>query len=61
MSMKTGHLSVRQGKRVVIHFRDATKKVAKFKERGSNYVEFYELGRIPTVEIRTLSIAKGVI
>ncbi len=59
--MKTGHLSVRQGKRVVIHKRDGSKVVAKFKERGNNWVEFYELGRIPTVEIRTLSIAKGVL
>ncbi len=56
--MRTGHLSVQQGKQVIIHLRTGEKILGYFKERKARTVEF-EGFSIPTVLIRTLTIIKG--
>lgn len=58
--MRTGHLSVQQGKRVKVHLRDGSNFVAKFKERSDRVIEFYDHAPINTIKVRTLSISKGV-
>lgn len=56
---KTGHLSVRSGKRVIIHFIDGKKVIAKFKEKRHSYIEFWDYENVPIAQIRTLTIYKG--
>lgn len=52
----TGHLSVQQGKRVLVVMKSGDHKIKKFKERKGSLVEFYDGSKIPTKDIRTLSI-----
>lgn len=54
----TGHLSVRQGKRVLVLMADGRHFVAKFKEHKDKSVEFYDHKPASTKDIRTLSIYK---
>ena len=60
--MRTGHLSVQPGKRVMVHMRDGTKVVGKFVERKSNKVTIIQdIGwpiTLSTDKIRTISIYK---
>lgn len=49
-------MAVRQGKRVIVHLRDGTKVVAKFKERRDRELLFYDHDPIPTEHVRTISI-----
>lgn len=56
---KIGHTSVRQGKRVLVHLKDGTKKVGKFYEDKSKIVKFYDIDPIKKSELRTLTIYKG--
>ncbi len=55
----TGHMSVKGGKRVMVHLKVGESYIAKFKEKFSNHVEFYDHDSEPTSNIRTLSIFKG--
>lgn len=54
----TGHLSVRQGKRVLVLARDGRHFIAKFKARKARTVEFYDHDPVATVDVRTLSLYK---
>lgn len=58
----TGHLSVQQGKRVMVHMRNGQKFIGKFKERKATYVTLQLDAQsdmaIPTHDIRTISIYK---
>lgn len=56
----TGHLSIRQGKRVKVFLRDGTSFVAKYKQKHARSVEFYEILSVPTVDIKTITIVKEV-
>ena len=58
---KTGHFSVRSGKRVKIHFNNGKKVIAKFKEKRSTYIEFFDHKNVPIADVRTLTIHKGVV
>lgn len=55
----TGHLSIRQGKKVQVFLRDGTSFIAKYKQKRARYVEFYEVVSVPTVDIKTITILKG--
>lgn len=55
---RTGHLSVRRGKRVLVHLHSGDSYVAKFKERLAKTVQFYDHPPESTNNIRTLSIYK---
>lgn len=54
----TGHLSVQQGKQVLIHLKSGEKLTKRFKERKSNFVLFEDGTKIKTGLISTLSIYK---
>jgi len=56
--MRTGHLSVRRGKRVKVFLRNGEPLIAKFKQKTDKLVLFFDHEPIPTVNIRTLTIFK---
>lgn len=58
---KTGHFSVRSGKKVIIHFNDGRKVIARFKEKRQRYIEFFDYENVPIIDVRTLTIYKGVV
>jgi hypothetical protein len=57
--MRTGHLSVTQGKRVIVWLRDGSRLVDHFVAKRTNYVELRAHGRVNCALIRTISIYKG--
>jgi len=57
--ISTGHLSVKQGKRVLVHMRSGAKIVARFKQRRARSVEFYDHDPILSNAISTLSIYRA--
>lgn len=56
--MRTGHLSVPQGMRVLVVMKDGNHLIRKFKERKGRFVHFSDGDSITTDKIRTLSIYK---
>lgn len=56
--MRTGHLSVQQGKRVLVLMRDGNHILAKFKQRKGRFIEFFDHESIRSNLIRTLSLYK---
>lgn len=56
---KQGHLTVRSGKRVMVHLNNGDKIIAKFKEKHSRFITFFDYEDILISEIRTISIHKG--
>lgn len=55
---RAGHLSVQQGRRVLVIMRSGDHIKAKFKERKGRYIHFYDHDSITTAEIRTISLYK---
>lgn len=51
-----GHFSVRQGKRVLVLYKDGRKEIDRFLKAEDRYVYLRRLGRVPISELRTLSI-----
>lgn len=58
---KQGHFTVRSGKRVLVHMNDGRKLIAKFKEKRSRVITFFDHADIAINEVRTLTIHKGKI
>lgn len=56
---KQGHLTVRSGKRVIVHLCSGKKIIAKFKEKHSRCVSFFDYEDVPLSDIRTLTIYRG--
>lgn len=54
-----GHFSIRQGKRVIVLYKDGRKEIDHFKKAEDRYVYLRRLGRVPIAELRTLSIYRG--
>lgn len=55
-------MSVRSGKRVLVHMNDGRKIVAKFKEKRARVITFFDYPEIAQSNIRTLTIHKeGVV
>lgn len=57
--LRTGHLSVRSGKRVTVHLRAGKPYIAKFKEKRGRYLEFFDHAPESKSNIRTITIYKG--
>lgn len=55
----SGHMSVQQGKRVVVWMRDGTKFIAQFKEHKSRYIIFFDHRSVRKEAVSTLSLHKG--
>lgn len=56
-NMRTGHLSVQKGKRVMVHFKDGSKLITKFIEKKGKTIRT-EAGNFQAGDLRTLTIWK---
>jgi len=54
----TLHTSTYKGKRILLILKDGTKLIGKFKEKKSGAVFTEEHGRIPTSQIKAMTICK---
>ena len=59
--MKTAHTRCHKGKRVLVLLRDGTRFVDHFESYGSTWVYFRVAGKVAKVDLRVMSIAKGVV
>jgi len=57
--MRMGHTAVWRGKRVMVMVRDGKNFIAKFKDKTSTTIEFYDHDPIKTSEIRGITIYKA--
>jgi hypothetical protein len=60
MSRLTGHMMFARGTRVLVRLKNGNRFVAKFKERKSRFIEFYDHPDTPTGQISVMGIVKGV-
>lgn len=58
MKSKCGHFGVQQGKKVMLHFKDGSKLVTKFKEKKGATVIMMDGQKVKTKLLRTISIYK---
>lgn len=54
----TLHTSTNKGKRILIILKDGRKIIDKFKDKKSGYVITEEYGKIPTNQIKAMTICK---
>ena len=57
--MPVGHTHAPKGKRVIVHMRDGTKRIGKFKKTEGNCIYLEDQEPIRTKKVRCLSIWKN--